>query len=537
MIPEPTEHSQGPSYFKRKLAGVMAPLFSIRTEDHFGIGEILDLIPFIDWMTAHHLSILQLLPIYETSPQETSPYQALSSFAFDPVYLSLLQWDDIQNNPKINGYLDSPPVQRNLGKYRSSPRVCFEQIRKLKTRMFHEAFDFFKKTEWDKKSKRAASLQSFIDEKSHWLDHYALFRLLKDRYAWSHWLHWPKKYRNCEQMPLQKLIIQNEDKLLFIKYLQWALWEQWRMVRKHAKKHNVLLMGDMPFLLSYDSADVWANQDTFSPDVSIGAPPDAFSASGQNWGLPFFSWNEMKGNDYRWWRSRISEAKRSYDIIRLDHAVGFFRVWVMPKGKDPYFDPATEDAQIKQGRDLLKIILQEADALIPIAEDLGLVPVYVRRILDRMGIAGIKVLRWEKANIRYKDPKEYPFISLATTGTHDTTTLRSWWEAALQEDKENFLKILDSSDGLSSNTPFSEGLHRMILDRILGSGSALVILPIQDILGQKEQINIPATVGPHNWRYRMPAPLSTLGKTSPYKEKLETVRTLIDRHQRNFPPS
>lgn len=522
-----------PALLARKRAGVMIPLFSIRTETNLGVGEILDLIPFIDWMAAHHLSVLQLLPLNECSPSETSPYQALSSFAIDPIYLSLDKSQSPEACRVMETMLSEPDLHSEIKRLRESPTVCYEDIRTLKNRLFQAAFDRFKENEWDRQSPRAVAFQSFIDQKSSWLHDYSLFRVLKEVQQWSHWRTWPEAFQNREAEALAKLRKDQADRILFFQFLQWNAWTQWQSVRKHAASRDVLLMGDMPFLISEDSAEVWSDQASFHMHISVGAPPDDFSATGQDWGLPFFNWEVMRQNDFSWWRTRIAEARQMYDIIRLDHVVGFFRVWIIEKDRSPRFEPEHEDAQRDRGNTLLNIVIEEAGHCIPIGEDLGVIPDFVRQRLCNLEIAGMKVLRWEKDGAHYREPRDYPFIALATTGTHDTTPLVIWWETASWEDKRGFLEMLGDTDGLSPDTPFNDNLHHKIIERLLDSGAGLVTFPIQDLFAQSERINTPATVGPDNWRYRLALTLSELDTHSPYKEKLADLKSLILQHHRD----
>ncbi|MFQ5543757.1 MAG: 4-alpha-glucanotransferase [Nitrospiria bacterium] len=519
----------------RKIAGVMVPLFSIRTEKNFGIGEILDLIPFLDWMAGHHLSLLQILPLYECVPNETSPYQALSSFAIDPIYLSLQQWKDFKDNPEGGQYLKFRSVQDDLTRWRQSKSVCYEPIRKLKDRMLRIAFTRFKTQEWDQRTTRAIAFEKFIREKSSWLDEYALFRILKERYHGSCWTEWPIPFRKQDPDALRQFAHDEENSLLFIKYIQWALFEQWSIVRKYARTLKIRIMGDLPFLVGRDSADVWGRQQEFSLCHSVGAPPDDFSADGQEWGLPMFHRETMQRDDFAWWQLRAREAGTLYDMLRLDHVVGFFRTWVIPKEGAPYFDLENEAQQVVCGEMMLKALIQALGDCIPLAEDLGVIPDFVRQSLAQQQIPGHKILRWEKWGHQYNPPEDYPFLSMATTGTHDTSTLCQWWNEIAIEERANFIKILDHPDEISSDSDFSEVLHKKIIDCILRTTSCLVVLPIQDILAIEDRINLPNTVGPHNWRFRIPLLLSELDQQSPYRERLSSLKSLIERHRRTVP--
>lgn len=530
------QHPIKAPHLRHRISGTMVPLFSIRTEKNFGIGEILDLLPAIDWMADHHLHLLQILPVHETSPMETSPYQALSGFAIDPIYLSLLAWDDFKKSDAANRAFSDPSTQEELHLLRSSKDVRYEAIRRLKAPLLEHTFRYFLDEEWKRNSARAQSLKRFIDEHSGWLEDYALFRLLKEKNDWRYWLEWPAPYRNRNKSEIKKLQQQEEERLLFFKYLQWALSEQWREVREHAKRRNVLIMGDLPFLVSRDSADVWSHPESFSDIDSVGAPPDVFNDKGQDWGLPLFDWKVMERRNFLWWRLRIRHARDHYDLIRLDHVVGFYRVWVIPKEGEPHFEPAEKSEQIKRGKQLLSAIIEEAGTCIPVAEDLGVIPDFVRETLTEFGIAGHKVLRWEKRDHVYLDPKDYPPVSLATTGTHDTSTLMNWWNEISPEERASFLGMLDGDVEIAADAPFSDRIQKMILERLIRSGSSLVLFPIQDILGLPDQINIPATVGSHNWRFRLPAPLREFDRTPPFQERLAFFTSLVDRHRRYAGP-
>ncbi|MFY9268806.1 MAG: 4-alpha-glucanotransferase [Candidatus Manganitrophaceae bacterium] len=525
-----------PLFLNRKICGVMIPLFSVRSETGFGIGEILDLIPLIDWMAERHLHLLQILPFYEMSPHETSPYQALSGFALDPIYLSLLAWDDFKQSAAAQKVFASPEVQKELGRLRANTDVLYEAIRPLKEPLFEAAFQHFLEEEWKKESPRADAFRRFMAEQSGWLNDYALFRLLKEKNGWSHWNDWPEPFRDRDAAALKEFERQEEGRLLLFKYLQWAVWEQWKTVLEEARRKNVLIMGDLPFLVSRDSADLWSRRHAFSAVESVGAPPDMFNARGQDWGLPLFLWKVMEEERFLWWRLRIGQARSLFHLIRLDHVVGFYRVWVMPRQGAPFFEPPQEEEQIRRGTELLNAIVEESGGengeLIPVAEDLGVIPDFVRESLRQFGIAGHKIFRWEKEGLQYRDPRDYPFVSLATTGTHDTSTIVQWWESLPSEERSTFLAMLDERREIPPDEPFSDRLHRTILERLIAGGSGLVVFPIQDILGLPDQINIPATVGPHNWRFRLTIQVDQLNHLSPFREKLATLQSLIDRHHR-----
>jgi 4-alpha-glucanotransferase len=512
----------------------MVPLFSLRTSRDLGIGDVLDLIPLMDWMVSCGLEVLQLLPLNELTPGETSPYQALSGLAADPIYLALDAWTDVAENEEALQWLRSPEVQHDLASWLESPRVEYTSVRALKDRLLRLGFSNFLSREWSADTPRAQTFRQFCHTHADWLEPYAMFRLLKTCYQGRDWAEWPIAHRDRSPEALRQLETDHASELLYIRYLQWAAWEQWQGVRREARQRGIRIMGDLPFLVSRDSVDVWSRRDEFDLTRSVGAPKEPAYPE-QSWGLPLFRWSVMEAEQFPWWRLRLRMARTWFDMMRLDHVVGFFRVWVMSNHEPSHFEPGEETEQITRGETFLRLILESSTECLPIAEDLGTIPPFVRDTLTRLGIAGHKVLRWERADGVYREPAAYPYVSLATTGTHDTSTLSMWWKTLPDDERRAFLQLFDPEDvrrsGAEQPGIFTDEWHRLVLDRLLGSGSGLVILPIQDIFGHDEQINVPATVGPHNWTYRLPCPIEDFNRP-PLEGKARVLRELLIRHGR-----
>ncbi len=513
----------------KKIAGVMIPLFSIRTRENFGIGEILDLIPFIDFMVEHHLSLVQILPINEVMQEETSPYNALTSFAFDPIYISLHACADFLECDEAQ----AEAAQSDVKKWQDSPHVCYEEIRAFKFRVFEMIYAHFKESEHSLQegdSLRAKSFQSFIKNQCEWLEEYSLFRLLYEQHG--NFINWPDAFRNRNADAIAGIKEAGRERLLFFKYLQFLAWEQWQKVKTYAQSKNVFIIGDIPFLVGRESADVWSRPDLFPEDGVVGAPPDDFTEEGQFWGLPMFSFSKMEENNFQWWRQRISFAQGLYDIIRLDHVVGFFRTWIFPNEGSPYFDPGDETAQKERGKRFLEVFLESAGDAMLIAEDLGVIPSFVYERLYKLRIPGMKITRWQKRGSKYLHPKIYPWLSLCTTGTHDTTPMALWWNDLALEERVSFLAMLDKKQILSAEAPFTDPLHQLMVSSMLEAGSMMAILPFQDILGFSNQINQPGTVSETNWRYRMPDYIDALCDHPLWKDKLEFLKKAIIQHDR-----
>jgi 4-alpha-glucanotransferase len=485
-----------PSIDHRRRAGILVPLFSMPSSRSWGIGEIGDIAPVARWLLSAGQRLLQLLPINEMPPGETSPYSALSAMAIDPQFISMA---DVEDFTGIGGEasLDGPARAR-LEAVRRSPRIDYAAVRALKQTALRAAF-----------AQRAptAALRSFIEAESWWLDDYALYRALKASQAERHWMEWPAPLRDRDESALAAVRLELADEILFRQYVQWLAASQWRAAREASAP--VTLLGDLPFMVGGDSADVWARQDHFDLQASVGVPPDAFSEDGQDWGMPVYRWDVFATRDYDWLRDRARRNADLYGGYRVDHLVGFYRTYFRPlDGSAPQFTPADEPSQIALGERVLGIFRQGGAEII--AEDLGVVPDFVRDSLSRLGVPGYKVFRWEREwsepGQPFRDPGGYAAASVATSGTHDTEPMVVWWESAPEAERQAVLAIPSIRERLAAGgDPFTA-----MLGALHASGSDLLILPVQDVFGWRDRINQPATVGEMNWTWRLPWPSDRL---------------------------
>ena len=520
-----------------RAAGVALPLFALRGAHDIGTGEILDLISFIDWMDCWQLRVVQLLPINETAIGEASPYNTLSAFAIDPAYISVSHVPDIEHSQTAQELLSTPRVRAQMRRWKKSPERQRRGVCALKLRLLEFGFEAFQQL--PPSSDRSAAFERFCELNAWWLDDYALFRVIKERRRWTSWEAWPDALRDRETVEVQRMATTVRTRVRFFQYVQWIAAEQWSAVRDHARRRGVLIKGDLSFVCGRDSADVWSHQTLFDLSSSAGAPPDAFSATGQAWGLPLYNWRAMRASGFGWWRQRARQGADLFDLFRVDHVVGLFRTYAIPvrDGGAAGFVPHEHAEQASQGDDLLTAIVEEAGASGVIAEDLGTVPDWVRASLTRLGIPGYKVFRWEQHNGVFTDPRSYPALSVATTGTHDTDTLVMWWQTLPPEERAAVVGSLQLTDaGLSAHDPappWSPELHVSLLGRLFQAGSALTILPIQDLFGWRERINTPATTDSHNWRYRLPVETSQLDTVPEVRERMELIRAMIDESGRS----
>ena len=385
------------------------------------------------------------------------------------------------------------------------------------------------------------ALRAYIDDQAWWLDEYALFRALHAREDERSWLDWPAALRGRQPAALAQARRYLADDILYRQYLQWVASEQWDAARKASD--GVALFGDLPFVVSPDSADVWARQDEFRLDASVGAPPDAFSETGQDWGLPVYRWDVLAEHDFGWLRQRARRNAELFDGYRVDHLVGFYRTYSRPHdGSAPQFTPPDQEAQTRLGERVLHV-LREPGAEI-LAEDLGVIPDFVRESLARLSIPGCKVLRWERhyhAEGRpFRDPVDYPSVAVATSGTHDTEPMAIWWERAPTEEREVVLaiplvraRLADAGHARALAAPALSGEVRDgLIEALYASGADLLILPMQDIFGWRDRINEPGTVGGANWTWRLPWPSDVLSVEPEARAAAERLRTWATRHGR-----
>jgi 4-alpha-glucanotransferase len=515
----------------RRTAGLLVPLFSMPSTQSWGIGEILDVIPMARWLHDAGLGVLQLLPINEMAAGQTSPYSAISAMAIDPIFVSVYAARDfVAAGGEARLDLDG---QAALRAARASARIDHEAVRRVKEHALRRAFGQFWDADWIRGTARAGSFATFCAWEEAWLADYALYKALRDRFGGRPWMDWDEPLRSRHPDALDEARRELEAEVLFHQYVQWIADDQWETAREASAP--VALYGDFPFMVDTDSADVWAHQDLFRLDASVGVPPDAFSATGQDWGLPVYRWDLMEARDYRWLRDRARRSARLFDGYRIDHVVGFYRTYSRPRGAEQgAFEPAEEAGQTLQGERLMRLFL-ECGARV-IAEDLGSVPEFVRDSLTRLGIAGYKVFRWERAwdepGQPFRDPGDYPVLAVVTTGTHDTDTLAVWWETAGRDERRAILALPalgafrpgDADD--PGAIPFTPALREAILEMLFGSPADLALLPIQDVFGWRDRINIPATVTPDNWTWKLPAPVDRLRTLPDSEERAKALRDL-----------
>ena len=507
-----------------RSCGILLPVASMKTQTDWGVGDFASLQAWTDFLAKQGIKILQILPLQETAPGITCPYSAMTAFATDPVYADISDVEDVRNSIPAQEFITT--LQPQISAWRNAAKAPFGEVKKVKLHALWLGYQTFLSREQSVRSARYLAFEAYQAAQAGWLRNYALFRALKEFFKWKTWTQWPEELRRFDKTAVAAFEAQYREYVQFFAYVQWILDGQLRQAKSFAKSQGILIFGDIPFGTNLDSAEVWAERENYRLDYEIGAPADQFSKGGQKWGLPAYDWVYQHEHHLDLWRRKIRRITELYDVFRLDHLVGFFRTYVFgPDDTVGAFDVQGEQNQMERGRAFLQMVLEEAHGKLAVGEDLGVIPNYVRRMLVDLKIPGYKVLRWEREdNGYYREPRSYPVVSLATTSTHDTETVRGWWETMDIRERANIWEMI-SAQKTDGNVPWNQDTQRAILSRVLGSASAMVMFSWQDITGTTERINTPGTVGEENWTYR--TPYTPQESAQIYSSELEMLRTLL----------
>ena len=505
-----------------RLSGVLLPVFSLRSRSDFGVGDFGGAEGFFDWMTAAGQRVWMLLPLLHTTSGDPSPYATAGSTGLNPLFIHL-DWLD-EYRAAGGPHLLSPRQAHALEAARAAPRIAYGVVFELKRVALEAAFAHGEAH----RSERTDRFDRFREVEASWLDDHALFCALEEEHHHRPFWEWPEELVAREPGALAAARARLAPRIRFHGWLQWVAHEQWGRVRAAARARGILLAGDEPFIVGQDSVDVWAYPTLLRRDARLGVPPDAFSATGQDWGLPWFDFPAIAKDDWRWLRSRARQSATYYDLRRVDHAVGYFRQWIRdqttPTGR---FVPPDEPAQAALGETLFRLLGEGAGI---VAEDLGVIPTWVRQTLERLGIPGYRVLRWERDSAVFRDPTSFPPVSLVTTGTHDTETLRAWWETSTDAERLAVASVYGTFAALRPPpAQFTPQVHEALLEAAETSGANLCVLPWQDVLGETERINLPGTVQESNWSYRMPHPVEELLAHPDTQAAAQRLRRLTER--------
>jgi len=550
---------------------VLAPLFGLRSESDLGIGDVAVLREFIDWAAEIGFKLVQLLPISEMG-HDNSPYNAISAMAIEPTTLHLAPGspEDLTRDD-----YESALVDVDLTKLRHGA-VKYGVVKKVKRRLLEKAFANFSA---HASQDRHWKFRNFCAQESAWLDDYAFFRALMEENGENEaWNKWPGEHQRIEsarawlerQSPEKKRQFHDRDN--FFRYVQWIANEQWSGIKSYAEERGLALMGDIPFGVNYYSADVFARRNEFALDWCGGAPPeshfkdDKFTQKwGQNWGIPLFHWDVMRHRNFDWWRQRVRSIRRSFHLFRVDHVLGFYRIYAFPwrpqqnrkflpldwnqmlgqtGGRAPHFHPRDDsspnncEANRHDGEECLRAVLEESGGARLIGEDLGTVPDYVRPSLRSLGVAGFKIPQWEFYQGRVTPGAEYERLSVATYATHDHKPMRALWEEAFEhatstsdqaraelEKIATFARFTRTNDQID----FERDFYPAMMAALFESESWIAVVMITDLLARKYRFNIPGTAASSNWVRRMQRSILQLRSSPKERKRMQLISALLEK--------
>ena len=558
----------------QRVAGTLVPVFSLRSKGSFGVGDFGDLQLMVDWVARTGQRLLQVLPINDTTSTHTwtdsYPYSCISVFALHPQYADLRQLPELKD-AELKKKFDALREELN-----ALPQIDYERVNNAKADYLRAIFE-----QEGQQVLRSEAFKKFFAQTEQWLVPYAQYCLLRDQTgtvdftAWKGHETWDEADRKALTNPRTKAY----KEVAYYYYVQYVLSTQMQAVHEHARRQGVILKGDIPIGVSRVGCDVWMEPKYFNMNGQAGAPPDDFAEDGQNWGFPTYNWDEMLKDDCAWWVRRFQNMSHYFDAYRIDHVLGFFRIWEIPmphpSGLMGQFSPAlglTLDEIHSRGindeidglflvdhkdsskfhprinarkteafqrlsawerdafnrlyddyfyrrnnqfwyREAMKKLprLVQATRKLVCAEDLGMVPDCVQWVMNELRILSLELQSMPKdPTVRFGVLERNPYRSVCTISSHDTPTLRMWWDEDWERAQAYYNQVL-WKEGPAPH-PMPGWLARDIIQNHLASPSMVCVIALQDWLAidehlrlkdaNAERVNIPANPR-HYWRYRM----------------------------------
>ena len=535
-----------------KGAGTVIPIFSLRSEGSFGVGDFGDLKQMVDWCAKTKQRVLQVLPINDTNIthtwQDSYPYNSISIYALHPQYTDLRQLPALKDEAR-KAYYDG--LQKELN---ALPQIDYERVNNAKMEYLRELY-----AQEGSKMMKSEAFKQFFEQNKEWLVPYAAFAHYRDLYGTATFSEWPdhQTFTDKEREAMSNSTTKIYKEVAFWYFVQFNLDQQMRTAHAYARKNKVILKGDIPIGISRDGVEAWVEPKYFNLNGQAGAPPDPFSADGQNWGFPTYDWDAMLADGCSWWVRRFRKMAEYFDAYRIDHVLGFFRIWEIPvpekSGLMGQFAPALGlsreeiEAYGVQFNDGLFLVdhkrddrwhpriavqyqeaynqlsddqkyhfnqlyndyfyrrnnqfwyteamkklpkLTQATRMLVCAEDLGMVPDCVPWVMNELRILSLEIQSMPKdPTTRFGHLSRNPYRSVDTISTHDMATLRQWWD----EDEERTQSYFNSMlyRGGPAPHPLPDWLAKDIVSRHLTSPSMLCLLSFQDWMSIDEKLRLP----------------------------------------------
>lgn len=462
-----------------KQTGILLPVTALPGE--MGVGEFgTKAYEWLDILEENHITIWQILPLNPTG-YGNSPYQPYSSFAGDEIYISL---GELQKE----GLLKESPLAFGKGE----EKVLYDEVRAYKETYLREAFAQFEET---------GEYQEFVAQ--DWVEQYSVFRAFRkanDGACWTEWQQEQKNWPENQNIDLSEYA----EEIAYQKFLQYQFFKQWMAVKNYASDKNIKIMGDVPFYVGLDSADVWAGKKNFllgadgKPTFIAGVPPDYFSATGQRWGNPIYDWEQLEKDKFAFWVNRIGYSQKLFDIIRIDHFRAFDTYWKIPSSCPTAVEGEWLEAP---GYNVIDTLLEEIPGLSLVAEDLGDLRPEVHVLKEHYHLKGMKVVEFAIDVNRKMAVDQMADIEnvIVYTGTHDNATVKEWYEDLSVAQRRKVRRFL-TRKGFKQGT-----VEERFIAYTLSAKAEYAIIPMADFLqkGRDARMNTPGTVGSPNWEWRM----------------------------------
>lgn len=474
-----------------RKAGILMPVASLPSR--YGCGDFgPQAYHFAKLLKQAGFSIWQILPLNPLG-YGNSPYQPYSSYAMDDLYLSL------------DMLADEGLIHKPYAFHKNDERIDYEAIRKYREPFLREAFANFVPD---------AAYASYVKQK--WLQNYALFMALKKKNDMKAWTEWDKEERDILEDENPDLS-PYEEEIRYELFKQYELYLQWTLLKSYVNNLGIEIMGDLPFYVGLDSADVFSSRSNFlldedgRPSFIAGVPPDYFSATGQRWGNPIYDWDYMEKDSFKFWVERLSYCGKMMDIVRVDHFRAFDTYWKIPSSSPTAIEGEWVEAP---GYALFDTLFKENPDLRIVAEDLGDLRAEVLELRDHYAFRGMRVIQFSFNEEEMYSDKEH---LLVYTGTHDNDTTFAWYKSLSHGEQRWMRKILKRL-GYHSGSFMDD-----VIQYSLGRSADIVIIPMYDWLhlSRSGRINTPGTVGAPNWMWRMQSFDVFSGKVGKIREALE----------------
>jgi len=525
----------------RKVWGVAAQLYTLRSEHNWGIGDFTDLKEVLRLAAAQGADFVGISPVHALFPSDPtlySPYSASSRHALNVLFIDVEAVLEVQGSRRAQAIMADPGFRARLARVRATTQVDYPAVASLKMPVLEAAFERFRTEHLARHTARAAACRAFLRERGEPMRLHMLFDAIDGYLRRTHgtgagWHNWPEEYRHPSNAAVKRFAETHADAVDFHGYLQWLAAEQLGAVRQLGRELalNVGLYGDYAVGVNASGSETWSDQSLYCTGAAIGAPPDPIGVGGQEWGIPPQDPRALRRSGYAPFVALVRASMRHCGALRLDHVMALFRQWWVPRG----FKSA-EGAYVHYPlEDLLGVVALEShrQQCLVVGEDLGVVPDEIRTALPQFGVYRYKVVMFEQKDGEFVAPADYVRHALATVTTHDLPTLHGWWSghdidlwerlgfyadaqvaaqsrAQRAEERERLLRALrrenlwpDESAGIPE---YSAELARAVHVFLAKTRAALVTVQLEDMIGMLEPVNIPGTSHEYsNWTRRMTA--------------------------------